>query len=102
MMAYSYTASKAAIHQLTRVLARELAARRILVNASAPGFFPTKMTQFALADEEKRNALLQEIPLGRAGAPEDIAGLAIMLASRAGAYMTGNIIPVDGGILINH
>ena len=100
MTAYSYAASKAAIQQLTRVLARELASQHILVNAIAPGFFPSKMTAFAWKDEKLRTSLLAGIPLGRAGTPEDVAGLAIMLSSRAGAYITGSIIPLDGGLLV--
>lgn len=102
MYAYSYTASKAAIHQLTRVLARELAPKRVLVNAIAPGLFPSKMTAFALKNEVMRDKLIDNIPLGRAGTPEDVGGLALFLSSRAGAYMTGNIIPLDGGILASH
>jgi NAD(P)-dependent dehydrogenase (short-subunit alcohol dehydrogenase family) len=102
MNAYSYTASKAAIHQLTRVMAHDLAPRRILVNAIAPGLFPSKMTHFVLRDETARDALLKAIPLGRAGTPEDIAGLAMFLSSRAGSYITGAIIPIDGGILVAH
>jgi len=100
--AYSYTASKAAIHQLTRVMARELAPRRILVNAIAPGLFHTKMTHFVMKHEEMKANLLQTIPLHRSGTVEDIGGLALFLSSRAGAYMTGNIIPLDGGILAAH
>jgi NAD(P)-dependent dehydrogenase (short-subunit alcohol dehydrogenase family) len=102
MSAYSYTASKAAIHQLTRVMAHDLAPRRILCNAIAPGLFPSKMTGFMLKNDTAREALLKTIPLGRAGTPEDIAGLAMFLASRAGSYITGAIIPIDGGILIAH
>jgi NAD(P)-dependent dehydrogenase (short-subunit alcohol dehydrogenase family) len=100
--AYSYTASKAAIHQLTRVLARELAPRRVLVNAIAPGLFHTKMTNFAMKHEEMKANLLRGVPLNRSGTVEDIGGLALFLSSRAGAYMTGNIIPLDGGILSAH
>ena len=102
MKAYSYTASKAAIHQLTRVMAHDLAPRGIACNAIAPGLFPSKMTGFALRDDATREALLGSIPLRRAGTPEDIAGLAMFLASRAGSYITGAIIPIDGGILIAH
>jgi NAD(P)-dependent dehydrogenase (short-subunit alcohol dehydrogenase family) len=102
MKAYSYTASKAAIHQLTRVMAHDLAPRGIVCNAIAPGLFPSKMTGFALRDDTTREALLNSIPLRRVGTPEDIAGLAMFLASRAGSYITGAIIPIDGGILIAH
>lgn len=102
MQAYSYTASKAALHQLTRVMARELAPRRILVNAIAPGLFPSNMTEFVLKNPAHRDSTLAAIPRRRAGTAEDIGGLAIFLASRAGAYVTGAIIPLDGGLLINH
>jgi NAD(P)-dependent dehydrogenase (short-subunit alcohol dehydrogenase family) len=101
LTAWSYAASKSAIHQLTAVLAAELAPHRILVNAIAPGFFPSKMTRFVLNDEQRRDEMLQLIPLGRAGGLEDIGGLALYLGSRASAYMTGNIIPLDGGVLAN-
>ena len=100
MHAYSYTASKAALHQLTRVMARELAARNVLVNAIAPGLFPSNMTEFVMRDPAHRDATLAAIPRGRAGTPEDIGGLAIFLASRAGAYLTGAVIPLDGGLLV--
>jgi NAD(P)-dependent dehydrogenase (short-subunit alcohol dehydrogenase family) len=92
--AYAYSASKAAVHQLSRHLGRFLAADHITVNAIAPGLFPSKMTQFLFEHEEQ---LVANIPLGRAGRPEDMAGIAIYLASPAGAYTTGAVIPVDGG-----
>lgn len=101
MKAWSYGASKAAIHHLTASLAAELAPRRILVNAIAPGFFPSKMTHFVMQDDDRRNEMMGFIPLGRPGSPDDIAGLALFLSSRAGAYMTGNIIALDGGVLAN-
>jgi NAD(P)-dependent dehydrogenase (short-subunit alcohol dehydrogenase family) len=101
LTAWSYAASKAAIHQLTAVLAAELAPHRILVNAIAPGFFPSKMTRFVLDDAQRKHEMLQLIPLGRAGELEDIGGLALYLGSRASAYMTGNVIPLDGGVLAN-
>ena len=91
---YAYSSSKAAVHQLTRHLARFLAADRVTVNAIAPGLFPSKMTKAILAHEE---AVVATIPLGRVGRPEDMAGIALYLASRAGAYTTGAVIPVDGG-----
>jgi NAD(P)-dependent dehydrogenase (short-subunit alcohol dehydrogenase family) len=93
--AYAYSASKAAVHQLTRHLGRFLAADHVTVNAIAPGLFPSKMTAFMFDHEEQ---LVAGIPMGRAGTPEDMAGIAIYLASRAGAYTTGAIIPVDGGV----
>jgi NAD(P)-dependent dehydrogenase (short-subunit alcohol dehydrogenase family) len=97
--AWSYGASKAAIHHLTVSLAAELAPRRILVNAIAPGFFPSKMTNFVMKDASRLTEMMRFVPLGRPGSLEDIAGLALFLSSRAGAYMTGNIIPLDGGVL---
>jgi NAD(P)-dependent dehydrogenase (short-subunit alcohol dehydrogenase family) len=91
---FAYSASKAAVHQLTRHLAQVLAVDHVTVNAIAPGLFPSKMTAFLFEHEEQ---VLAQIPLGRAGTPEDMAGIAIYLASRAGAYTTGAVIPVDGG-----
>ena len=95
---YSYSASKAAVHMLTRHLAKRLAGEHITVNAIAPGPFESKMMAFALSDPDTRSAIEQSVPLGRIGRPDDVAGLAIFLASRAGAYMTGTVIPLDGGI----
>ena len=92
---YSYSASKAAVHQLTRHLARRLAPA-VTVNAIAPGPFESKMmaaTLDAFGDQIAASA-----PLKRIGRPDDMAGTAIFLASRAGAYLTGAVIPVDGGI----
>lgn len=98
--AYSYAASKAAIHMLSRDLAGDLAERNITVNAVIPGFFPTKMTaHMREADEKVDPALLAHIPLRRLGRPDDIAGIVVFLCSRAGAYVTGAEIPIDGGIV---
>lgn len=94
---FSYGASKAAVHMLTRKMAAVLAADHITVNAIAPGPFPTKMTAHALDDPRRREQVIDRVPLGRVGTEEDIAGTAIFLASRAGAYLTGSVIPVDGG-----
>ena len=93
---YAYSASKAAVHHMTRVLARALAPRNITVNAVAPGPFESKMMAATL--DQFKDAIVANCPLGRIGEPEDMAGIAIYLSSRAGAYVTGTIIPVDGGI----
>ena len=96
--AYSYSASKAAVHHLTRILAKELAARRITVNALAPGLFDSRMTAFATGDAARVARLEQRIPLGRLGRPEDIASAILFLCGRGGAYITGAILPIDGGV----
>ncbi len=93
---YAYSTSKAAIHQLTRHLARQLGPRNITVNAVAPGPFESKMMAATL--REFGDTIARSSPLGRIGRPDDMAGIAIYLASRAGAYVTGAVIPVDGGI----
>lgn len=96
LQTYAYSASKAAVHHLTRVLAKELAKRHITVNAIAPGPFESRMMAATL--REFGDSIAASTPLGRIGAPEDMAGVAIYLASRAGAYVTGAVIPVDGGM----
>jgi NAD(P)-dependent dehydrogenase (short-subunit alcohol dehydrogenase family) len=93
---YAYAASKAGLHHLTRVLARELGPRGITVNAVAPGPFESKMMAQTLRDFGDQIAASS--PLGRIGRPDDMAGVALYLAGRAGAYVTGAVIPVDGGI----
>ena len=96
METYAYSTSKAAIHQLTRHLARQLGPHHITVNAIAPGPFESKMMAATLRDFG--DSIARSSPLGRIGRPDDMAGAAIYLASRAGVYVTGAIIPVDGGI----
>ncbi|HSL56791.1 MAG TPA: SDR family oxidoreductase [Acidimicrobiales bacterium] len=93
---YSYSASKAAVHQLTRVLAKQLAPQHVTVNAIAPGPFESKMMASTL--EAMGDQIAKSAPLQRIGRPDDVAGTAIYLSSRAGSYLTGTIIPVDGGI----
>ena len=95
---YAYGPSKAAVHHLTRVLAVKLGERNITVNAIAPGPFPSQMTKWLL--EQHQKAFEAACPLGRIGEPSDMAGTAIYLASRAGAYVNGVVIPVDGGICL--
>ncbi|MFC0861386.1 SDR family oxidoreductase [Sphaerimonospora cavernae] len=95
---YAYSASKAGVHMLTRHLAHRLARESITVNAIAPGPFESKMMAFVLDDPAMRGAVESQIPLGRIGRPDDMAGAAVFLASRAGAYLTGTVIPVDGGL----
>lgn len=93
---YSYSASKAAVHHLTKVLARKLAPQHITVNAIAPGPFRSKMMNATL--DAAHDLIVSQVPLGRIGEPDDLAGISILLAARAGAWMTGCIIPVDGGM----
>jgi NAD(P)-dependent dehydrogenase (short-subunit alcohol dehydrogenase family) len=93
---FAYSASKAAVHHMTRVLAVKLGGKHITVNAIAPGPFESKMTAWVL--QNKKDELVGHCPLGRIGQPEDMAGIAIFLASRAASYITGAVIPVDGGI----
>ena len=97
MGTYSYGPSKAAVHHLTRTLASHLADRFITANAIAPGPFPSKMTagvKAAFGDQ-----ITASVPLKRWGEPADMAGAAIYLASKAGAYVSGAVVPVDGGIV---
>ena len=93
---FSYSASKAAVHHMTRVLAKKFAAKHITVNAVAPGPFQSKMMAATL--DAFGDSIVASCPLRRIGTPEDMAGIAIFLSSRAGAYLTGTVIPVDGGI----
>jgi NAD(P)-dependent dehydrogenase (short-subunit alcohol dehydrogenase family) len=95
---FAYAPTKAAVHMVTRQLAAELAPQHITVNAMAPGPFESKMMAFALDNPQMRSEIESSVPLGRIGRPDDVAGTAIYLASRAGAYLTGAVIPVDGGL----
>jgi NAD(P)-dependent dehydrogenase (short-subunit alcohol dehydrogenase family) len=93
---YAYTSSKAALHQLTRHLAKELGPQHVTVNAVAPGPFQSKMMAATL--DAFGEAIAAAAPLRRIGREDDMAGVAVYLSSRAGAYLTGAVIPVDGGI----
>jgi 3-oxoacyl-[acyl-carrier protein] reductase len=94
----NYAASKAGLLGLTRSIARELASRGITVNAVAPGFIDTDMT--ANLTPEQREALAKQIPLERLGKPEDVAAAVLFLASETSAYITGQVLVVDGGMVM--
>lgn len=100
MMAFSYCASKAALAQMTVNLAYELARFNITVNGISPGFFPSKMTAHISDDEAAAASLLAKARFPRLGKPEELAGLAIYLCSRSGAFTTGTVIAVDGGLML--
>ncbi|MEQ8177827.1 MAG: 2-dehydro-3-deoxy-D-gluconate 5-dehydrogenase KduD [Amphiplicatus sp.] len=95
----SYTASKSGVAGLTKLLANEWASKGINVNAIAPGYFDTNNTAALRADEKRNSEILARIPAGRWGAPEDLGGAAVFLASRASDYVQGTVIAVDGGWL---
>lgn len=95
--AHPYGASKAALHHLTRSLAKSLGPRNITVNAIAPGPFPSRLHD--TRSPATRNAIAAHIPLDRAGEPEDAQGAVVFLASRAGAYVNGHVLPLDGGYI---
>ncbi|GAA6013101.1 hypothetical protein JCM10207_006172 [Rhodosporidiobolus poonsookiae] len=96
---FAYSASKAAVHQLTRVLGHHLGNRGITVNALACGPFQSKMMAATLA--AGKDHIVAGIPLGRIGEPDDVGGTCVFLASRAGSYINGAIIPLDGGTLVS-
>jgi len=96
---YAYSATKAGVHMLTRHLAQRLAREHVNVNAIAPGPFDSKMTAPVLGDPVLRAQLADGVPMGRIGRPSDIAGAVQYLASAASSYVTGVILPVDGGLL---
>jgi 2-deoxy-D-gluconate 3-dehydrogenase len=93
----AYSASKGGVAQLTKALANEWATRNVQVNAIAPGYFATENTKMLRADETRNRQILERIPAGRWGDPEDLAGAAVFLASPASNYVTGEILVVDGG-----
>lgn len=94
----NYSASKAGIIGFTRTVARELGSRGITVNAVAPGFIETQMTD--ALPEASRNDILKKVPLGRLGSPEDVGAAVAFLASDAAAYITGQVLTVDGGMTV--
>jgi 2-deoxy-D-gluconate 3-dehydrogenase len=93
----AYAASKGGVAQLTKALANEWAPRGIQVNAIAPGYFATSNTEALQADETRNRQILERIPAGRWGQPEDLAGAALFLSSPASDYVTGTVLTVDGG-----
>jgi NAD(P)-dependent dehydrogenase (short-subunit alcohol dehydrogenase family) len=94
----AYTASKGAVDQLVRELARQWAPHGIRVNGIAPGYFPTAMNAPMTADPGRVEAMISRIPMGRAGEAEDLAGAVVFLASPAARYVTGDVLAVDGGM----
>jgi 2-deoxy-D-gluconate 3-dehydrogenase len=96
----AYTASKHAVAGLTKALANEWAASGVTVNAIAPGYMATDNTAAIRADVERERSILARIPAGRWGTPADLQGALVFLASNASAYVTGAIVPVDGGWLV--
>jgi 3-oxoacyl-[acyl-carrier protein] reductase len=94
----NYAASKAGVIALTKSAAKELAARNVRVNAVAPGFIETKMTE--ALPEEVRTKMLGAIPMGRFGQPEDVANVVLFLASDMSSYMTGQVLPICGGMVM--
>ena len=95
----SYTAAKSAVAGITKALANELAPKNINVNAIAPGYMATDNTAPIRADKERNQSILDRIPVGRWGTPDDLKGIAVFLASAASDYMQGTVVPVDGGWL---
>ncbi|MFO7153264.1 MAG: SDR family oxidoreductase, partial [Bacillota bacterium] len=93
----SYAASKHGVAGLTKAFANELASKNVQVNAIAPGYIETKNTKPIREDEKRYMEILSRIPAGRWGVPEDVAGAAVFLASKASDYMSGHILCVDGG-----
>jgi NAD(P)-dependent dehydrogenase (short-subunit alcohol dehydrogenase family) len=96
--AYSYAASKASVHHLTRILANEFASRGVNVNAIAPGPFNTRMTAFALGNEGGRESAATSVPVGRIGEASDLAAALLYLCGAGSSFVTGAILPLDGGM----
>ena len=99
--AYSYAASKAAVHHLTEIFANDFASRRITCNAFAPGPFRSRMTAFAVEDPAKASQMAADVPFGRLGEPSDIAAATLYLCGRGGAFVSGAILPIDGGMSVH-
>ena len=99
MPTYAYTASKSGVINLTEHLATDLARYNINVNAIAPGFFPSNMTKQIVENDDMTKMAISQIPRGRMGAPEDIAGTALYLCSRASSWMIGQALVLDGGMI---
>ena len=99
--AYSYAASKSAVHHITRILAKELAERNITVNALSPGPFQSNMTDFAIGDSKGTMRVSKRVPLKRIGHTDDIAASIQFLCGKGGSYVTGAILPISGGINVS-
>lgn len=97
--ALAYSASKGAVKQITQALAVELAPKGVRVNAIAPGVIETAMTEVTRANPDARETFLRRIPMGRFGQPDELAGAVLFLASDAASYITGAVLPIDGGFL---
>lgn len=93
----AYAASKGGVAQLTKALSNEWASRGIAVNAIAPGYIATEMNTALMNDENRATSILARIPAGRWGKPEDFEGAVVFLAGRASAYVSGEVLTVDGG-----
>jgi 2-deoxy-D-gluconate 3-dehydrogenase len=93
----AYAASKGGVAQLTKALSNEWASKGVNVNAIAPGYIATEMNTALIKDEERAKSILARIPAGRWGSPEDFKGAVVWLASPASAYVSGEVVTVDGG-----
>jgi len=93
----AYAASKGGVAQLTKALSNEWAGKGVNVNAIAPGYIATEMNTALMQDEKRAKSILERIPAGRWGSPEDFKGAVVWLASAASAYVSGEVVTVDGG-----